>query len=432
MTRRELGRRRFLGGAAVAVALPSFESLLGRAQAQAQAARKRVVAVFAPDGMYLPEWPRQSGPLPSTLLTQPLEPVKSKVIVTNLANAAAEPPGGAGDHSCGAGASFTCLPPAKADGAGIRAGITFDQVAARHLGAQTRIPSVQFGILGGKPAGPEAGYGSLYGSTLSWAGEKEPLAPELDPRAVFDRMFSGLDPGESEAARLARQARRTSVLDYVRAEAVVLQGRLGRADAAKLDQVVTSVREIEKSLQAGPAAGCRAAAPADPGADYDAKARLVNGLIVAAFQCDVTRVASNHIARPFPDVSYKFLGISTGHHGASHYRGNAGKEASYKRICQWHMQMFADLCSKLDAVKEDAGTLLDSTFVVQASDVGDSNGHSHGDTPVVLAGGAPFKGGRAIAFPPKTPLASLYLSVLQAAGVPATRFGSDGAAPLAI
>jgi hypothetical protein len=140
-------------------------------------------------------------------------------------------------------------------------------------------------------------------------------------------------------------------------------------------------------------------------------------------------VASNHIARPFPDISYQFLGVSTGHHAASHYRGNAGKEASYKRICIWHMQMFADLCIKLAAVKEDGGTMLDNTFVVQTSDVGESNGHSHFDTPVALAGGAPFRGGRAVAYPRGTPLAGLFLSVLNAAGVPVTKFG-DGIAPL--
>jgi hypothetical protein len=431
------GRRRILGGAAVAMALPPFASLMGRrVYAQAQAARKRVVTIFAPNGMYLPQWPKTTGPLPMTPLTAPLEPIKSKVIVTNLANAAAEPPGGAGDHACGAGAAFSCVPPAKADGAGIRAGITVDQVAAAHLKQFTRVASVQLGILQGKQACAEAGYGCLYSNTLSWAGDKQPLAPVMNPAAVFDQLFAGFDPTESDAARQARQARRTSVLDYVREEAALLARKLGRSDAAKLEQVVTSVREIEKRLQPPPGAGagnkCAVGArPGDAGTDYNAKARLVNDLIVAAFQCDVTRVVSNHIAPPFPDVSYRFLGVSPGHHAASHYKGNAGKEEAYKKTCLWHMEIFADLCRKLDAVREDAGTLLDGTFIVQSSDVGDSNGHSHHDTTVVVAGGPPFKGGRSIAYPRGTPVASLFLSVLQAAGVPATKFGSDGTTPLA-
>jgi hypothetical protein len=421
-------RRRFLGGAAVALALPPFESLLGKAYGQT--ARQRVVAIFTPVGVYVPEWPKVTGPLPTTLLTAPLAPIKNKVILTNLNNAAAEPPGGAGDHSCGAGASFSCVPPAKADGAGIRAGVTVDQVAAAHLQQFTRLPSVQLGIIPGKPAGAESGYGSLYGATLSWADGKQPLAPVMDPGAVFDQMFAGLDPGASDAARLARVARRTSVLDYVRDEAAMLRGRLGRSDAAKLDQVVTSVREVERSLATTPGGSCGSGArPTDPDPDYDAKTKLVNNLIVAAFQCDVTRVASSHIARPFPDVSYKFLGVSYGHHTASHYRGNAAKEDAYKRICVWHLEMFADLCTKLQAISEDGGTMLDNTFVVQTSDVCESNSHSHIDTPVALAGGAPFKGGRAIAYPRGTPLASLYLSVLAAAGVPTATFG-DGTTPL--
>jgi hypothetical protein len=422
-------RRRWLGGAAVALAVPPFESLLGRAYAQA--ARKRVVTIFAPNGVYMPQWPRQSAPLEMTPLLAPLEPIKNKVIATNLGNAAAEPPGGAGDHACGAGAAFSCAPPAKADGADIRAGITVDQVAANHLKQFTRVPSVQLGILQGRQSCVEAGYSCLYSNTLSWANEKQPLAPVRDPGAVFDQLFAGFDPAESEAARLARVARRTSVLDYVREEAALLKGKLGRADAAKLDEVVASVRDVEKRLQAPAPGKCGLARPASPDGDFDAKARLVNDLIVAAFQCDATRVASNHIASPFPDVSYRFLGVSRGHHAASHYKGNPGKEADYQRICLWHVQMFADLCSKLNAVREDGGTMLDSTFVVQSSEVGDSNGHSHADTPVLLAGGAPFKGGRSIAYPRGTPLAGLYLAVLGAAGVPATRFGSDGTAPLA-
>jgi Protein of unknown function (DUF1552) len=431
-----VSRRRFLGGGAVAIGLPAFESLLGKAYAQTVASRKRVVTVFSPNGQYYKDWlPAQVGPLdqlPPHL--QPFAPVKSKFsVLSNLANLSGRPRGGGGDHAAGTGAAFNCVQVSKADGAGISAGITVDQVAAGHLKQFTRIPSLQLGVLPGRETSVcEAGYGCVYENTISWAGPKQPLAPVRDPLLVFNQIFAGFDPGETEAARAERVARRKSVLDYVREEARWLAGRLGRSDAHKLDQLASSVGDIEKKLQQSGAGQCGIARPASPGEDYDARGKLLNDVIVAAFQCDVTRVVSHMLAPPYPNIAYNFIQAPGGHHTCSHWH-NPQEEVYYRAICAWHNRQVADLLGKLDRVPEDGGTLLDNSFVVLTSDCGYSRTHDHANLPVLVGGGAGlFKTGRHVMFPKGTPLANLFISILNAVGVPATSFGSDGRGPLSM
>ena len=154
----------------------------------------------------------------------------------------------------------------------------------------------------------------VYENTISWADEKTALPPVRDPVLAFEQIFSGFDPAESEAKRRERVARRKSVLDYVREETIRLSGRLDRADAAKLDQLTSGIRDIEKRLQAigGPGAGCGTDKPADPGLKYDLRGKLINDIIVAALQCDVTRVISHMLAPPYPNISYGFINATAG------------------------------------------------------------------------------------------------------------------------
>jgi Protein of unknown function (DUF1552) len=428
-------RRRFLGGAAVAIALPPLPSLLGdRAYADAMASRKRVLTVFAPNGVYYPEWPKAGdGGLDGAPLLEPLAAVRGKVnVLTNLANLAGVPSDGTGDHAAGTGAAFTAVKAARADGAGIRAGVSLDQAAARHLKQFTRLASLQFGVLPGKQASVcEFGYACLYENCISWLDDTQALPPIYNPRAAFEQLFAGLDPASSAANQALRLARRKSVLDYVREETATLKGKLGRSDGLKLEQMLTGIGDLDRKLRAlssGPR--CGGEAPADPGDDLDARGKLFNDVIVAAFQCDVTRVISHILAPPFPDIGYTFLGAASGHHAASHWF-DEGQENDYRKICRWHLRQLGDLLGKLDAVPEGAGTLLDGTFVVQTSDCGYSHTHDHTNLPVVIAGGAGrWKTGRHVVYPPSTPIANLFVSVLNAVGVPTTRFGQDGTRPL--
>jgi hypothetical protein len=429
-----LSRRRFLGGAAVAIALPPFESLLGKT-ARAQATpRRRLVTVFLPIGMIMDEWtPAATGPLQLSPMTAAFEKVKQKVLIlTHLANLSGK--NRPGDHAAGTGAVFNCTRAAKGDGAAIRAGVSVDQVAAQHLRQFTPVPSLQLGVIKGRRTGVcEAGYSCVLENTISWADERTPLPPAQNPAAVFDQLFAGLDPRETAAARTARIAGKRSLLDYVRDESRLLAGKLGRSDATKLDQLLTGIGDIERQLQTSSATSCGSMtrpAPDSDTPDYKVNAQVMNALIATAFQCDVTRVVSHQIAPSYPAISYSHIGVSAGHHSLSHFH-SAGDKVLYRKCAQWHMTVIADLLEKLDAIDDGGGTLLDHTFVVQSSDIGNPQNHDHAHLPVLVGGGGGvFKMGRHVSYPVETPIANLFISVLNGLGVPATSFGADGKGPL--
>ncbi len=439
MNRFRPSRRKFLRGAGVAIGLPMFESFMPRI-AEAQVSRRRLLTLFVPNGMLMEEWtPSKVGPLELSGLAAPFEPIKRKILIlSQLANVSGKQK--PGDHASGTGAAFTCVKPAKGDGASIRAGVSMDQVAAAALKSQTRIASLQMGSIPGRKTGVcEAGYSCVYENTMSWSDEKTPMPPTHSAAALFNQMFAGFDPTENEAARTQRLARRKSVIDYVREEATLMRQSLGRADGAKLEQMLTGIREVEQRLQSGTgvSAMCgKGGKPGDGDIDYTAKCKLMNDLIVSAFQCDVTRVISHMIAPSYPAIPYNFMGVAAGHHTVSHYidgrqQGGVGYKDLYRKTQQWHVQMVLDLLMKLDAVSEGSTTLLDSVFVVQSGDVGNPRSHDHDHLAVMVAGGGGlFKMGRHLSYPAGTPIANLFISVLQGLGARATTFGSDGKGPL--
>jgi hypothetical protein len=356
--------------------------------------------------------------------------VKSKVLIlSHLANLSGK--NRPGDHAAGTGAVFNCTRAAKGDGDAIRAGISVDQVAAQKLRQYTPIPSLQLGVIKGRRTGVcEAGYSCVMENTISWADERTPLPPAQNAAAVFDQLFAGFDPRESEAARAARMAGKRSLLDYVHEEARLLSAKLGRSDAAKLDQLLTGINDIEHRLDTPTAACGSLGKPADLSEDYSANALIMNALTVTAFQCDLTRVVSNQIAPSYPAITYSHIGVNAGHHSISHFHSDNDKNL-YRKCQQWHVSVIADLIAKLDAVPEGGGTLLDHTFLVTSSDVGNSRSHDHAHLPVVVAGGGGvFKMGRHVSYPAETPIANLFISILNGLGVPATSFGADGSKPL--
>ena len=451
MTRRPLqrpSRRLFLGGAGVAVSLPAFESLrIGGRPAFAQGAggrKQRILTIFLADGALMDEWtPKQTGAnfeLPPHLT--PLAKVKSKImVVSGLSNLPGKPDNGTGDHACGTAAAFTCAVPQRGDGPKIKNGVSVDQAAAETLRQNTRISSLQLGLEDGATSGDcEFGFSCVYENCISWANEKQALPKTVSPGQAFDQVFAGFDPTASAKVKADRLARKASVLDYVRGEATSLSAKLGATDRAKLDQMLSAVRDLEKQIQSDSTMGANPApaACASPGMrpvggvgiDLPTRAMMMNGLITTAFQCDVTRVVSHMLGHAYPSRPYSFLGVNAKHHDVSHYFDDAAKD-EYRRIVAWNMGVVADLLNRLDAIPDgDGATVLDNTMVILTSDCGESRTHDHTHLPMLLAGGAGvFKMGRHVAAPGKT-VSSLFISVLNALGVPATTFGADGKAPL--
>ena len=250
-------RRTFLRGVGTAIALPLLDVMSPAAsvavETQAKTAPLRSAFFYVPNGVNMEHWkPKAEGSefeLPEILA--PLEKVRGDVnILTGWAHDKAKANGdGAGDHARSAAAFLTGCQPRKTDGADIKAGISIDQFAARGIGQHTKFASLELGCERGRQAGNcDSGYSCAYSSNISWRGEATPMAKEIDPRLVFERLFS-VGSATDVAGSVARRNRyRKSILDFVRDDAKRIKRKMGAKDRKKLDEYLTGVREIEQRI----------------------------------------------------------------------------------------------------------------------------------------------------------------------------------------
>jgi hypothetical protein len=436
-TPRRISRRAVLRGAGAAVALPLLEAMTpGRGYAAVAKPPLRLAFLYVPNGVHMPDWtPKEAGAgfaLPPVL--EPLSAVKDDLLVLSgltLDPARAHGDGG-GDHARAMASFLTGRHPRKTDGADLRAGISVDQVAAREVGRSTRFPSLEIGCEGGKNGGEcDHGYSCAYQSNLSWRGESTPVAKEINPRLVFDRLFGGPPGGDGDKARARRERLRKSVLDHVTEDARRLAAVLGASDRRKLDEYLTSVREVEQRVnRAAPAVDVgRARYPRPLGipADYREHLRLMGDLLALAFRSDLTRVATFVFANDGSNRSYRPIGIPDGHHDLSHHGGDEAKRAKVREINRFHAAQLAYLLERLKSIPEGDGTLLDHSIIAYGSGISDGNAHSHDDLPILLAGKGcgTIKTGRHLRYPRETPLTNLYLSMLDRIGAPLGSFGDS-------
>jgi hypothetical protein len=436
-----VSRRRVLQGLGVAISLPWLESM-GPVKAWAdtsdatKVAPNRMAFVYVPNGKNMADWtPQNVGSdfeLPTILKS--LEPVRDQVMVlTGLtADKARDHGDGGGDHARALSAFLTGAQPRKTDGTDIRAGISVDQIAAARLGAQTRLPSIEIGCEHGGMAGNcDSGYSCVYSSTMSWRSATQPLPKEVNPKLVFERLFAEAP----NAAQAQRDARRKSILDFVREDAGDLNGRLGRSDIRKLDEYFSAIRDIEMRIERAeklpPVARPEIAVPDTAPADYQEHIRLMCDLMVLAFQADVTRVMTLVLANEGSNKPYPFINVPEGHHDLSHHGNNAAKKEKIRQINQFHVEQLSYLLQKLKNTPEGGGTLLDHVMIAYGSGNSDGNAHNHEDLPVLLAGGGcgTLKSGRHIRYPQETPLNNLWLSMLNRMDLNVDPFG-DGTGEL--
>ncbi len=430
-------RRRFLGGAAGLVALPWLESVAPRVAAAHAASPKRLIAFYVPNGIRMDAWtPTTTGTdYALTPILSPLESIRQKVLVlSGLANAPAHPDG-PGDHAAGTAGFLTCRHVVKTDGAGVRNGISVDQVAAQSVGRATRIASLQYGIDSGSGVGNcDSGYSCSYVRNISWASESQPLPKITSPEAAFSSLFDGADRKLSAVQRARRRQERSSVLDYVRAEAQGLSGAVSASDRLKLDEYLTGVRELERRVQGADSFVC--VAPQEPPADlpYPDHVRLMLDLTVLALKCDATRIASFMLGNGGSTRSYEFLGVHGGHHDISHHQKRTENLDKLQIIDTWEVAQFAYLLRQLDNIQEADGTLLDHSAVFFSSEIEDGDTHSHYNLPVLVGGGlgGALPTGTHLRTPYNAPLGGLFLTLLAGMGAPAAHFGDDGTGPLAL
>jgi hypothetical protein len=439
MLRESISRRTALKGIGVAVGLPFLEAMEPSlwAAGPVRSVPRRMAFLYVPNGIHMPDWtPTTQGAgftMPRTL--ESLTPFRNELLVmSGLTCDKARPNGdGPGDHARAMSAFLTGQQARKTHGADIRAGISVDQQAAQRVGRVTRFPSLELGCEAGGQAGNcDSGYSCAYSNNLSWRSEGTPNPKEINPRLVFDRLFGGTaGPAADPASRLRAQYNR-SILDFVREDAQNLRGRLGAADLRRLDEYLTSIREIERRIQGtppgpGPAVSRGVPRPSGVPSNYRDHIRLMADLLVLAFQADLTRIGTFVYANEGSNRNYRLISVPEGHHDLSHHGNNRDKQAKLGQINRFHIEQFAYLLNKLKSVREGDGTLLDHCMILYGSGNSDGNAHNHDELPILLAGKASgsLRSGRHLRFARNTPLCNLYLEMLDRMGCPAQRFGDS-------
>ena len=440
LTGKHLARRNFLRGVGTAIALPFLDAMTPAFGAAARTSSKsptRMLFAYVPNGIIMKDWtPAAEGALgefPRVL--EPAKHLKDDILVISglTQNGGRALGDGPGDHARAAASFLTGAHPKKTAGADIFNGVSVDQVAAQRIGAATRFASLEIGLEDGRQVGNcDSGYSCAYSNSISWRTPNTPLPPEINPRNVFERLFGGIDPSESLESRAKRQRYRKSILDGVAEDTQKLKGELGAADNRKLDEYLFAIREIEKRIDmteksAGAFEIPQMDLPAGIPVDFVEHARLMFDLQILAMRADLTRVITFMMAREGSNRSYREIGVSEAHHGMTHHKGDPVLIDKIARVNRFHMEQFAWFLTKLKATPDGDGSLLDHSMVMYGSGISDGNRHLHHDLPCLLAGkgAAGFKFGRHVRYPENTPMANLFLTMLDRMGVKSDTLG-DG------
>jgi hypothetical protein len=434
ITRKALSRRTFLRGAGTTLALPLLDAMIPSMTALAKTPAaperlRRLGYVYIPMGCDGSRWTPPGGARLDELsfILNPLDPVKQHVtVLSNLELRNAYP----GTHATSNSAFLSAARAKLTESADYYLGTTADQLAAKQLGRDTPLPSLELSMDLMTLAGQcDNGYACVYHNCLSWSSPTTPLPSEAHPRIVFERLFGD---GATTAERRASLKSQASLLDSVREEFAQLNKQLGPADRVRVSQYLDSIREVERRIQRAEA---NAAAnksrdverPVGVPVSYADHARLMFDLQVLAFQADVTRVITFQLARETSNRTYPEIGVSDPHHPLTHHGNDPKKIEKVARINRFHVSLFAEFLAKLRDTREGSGTLLDHSLLLYGSGMGNPNRHDHDNLPILVAGGAAgrMKGGRHLRFAKATPLANLHLTLLDKVGVRRDSFGDS-------
>jgi hypothetical protein len=437
-TKRHIPRRAVLRGAGAVLGLPLLDGMIPALTAlQRTAARPpvRMGVVYVPNGMMMPHWtPAGEGrAFELSRILAPLAAVKDQVtVVSGLCDQSAEPVGGggAGPHARASGTFLTGVHIRKTEGADIQAGISMDQIAAKVLGQETQLASLELALESVEILGAcDAGYSCAYTNTISWRSPTTPMPMENDPRALFERLFGANDTTDP-AARGARAKLDRSLLDAVTDKVADLERALGPRDRLKLAEYLDAVRDVERRIQKAeeqsrqelPSLDKPAAIP--PG--YADHARLMFELLALAYQTDLTRVSTFMMAKEISGRAYPEIGVPDSHHPISHHQNDPDKLQKLAKINTFHVAQFAQFAERLRAIPDGDGTLLDHSMLLYGAAISDSNTHFYDNLPLVLVGGGGgITGHRHIRYQGDPPVTNLYVSMLEKIGVPVDKLGDS-------
>ncbi len=428
-----LSRRTLLRGTGVAIGLPLLDAMIPAMTAQAltpaaPSQLRRLGYVYIPMGFNPAPWIPQGDTLdtlPPTL--QSLESIKKQVtVITGMDLQNAYP----GSHATSNSAFLSAVQAKRTESSDYFLGTTVDQIAARQIGQQTQLPSLELSMdLLSMVGQCDNGYACVYQNNLSWSSPTTPLPSEAHPRVVFETLFG---EGGSPVERRTALEQRASLLDSVTTEMQRLKLKLGASDRNKVDAYMDSIREVERRIQLAEASVTDNPLPdldrpSGVPASYADHAKLMFDLQLLAFQGDITRVVTFQLARETSNRTYPEIGVPEPHHPITHHGKNPEKLAKVAKINQFHVSLFAEFLQKLQDTPEAGGSLLDHTLYLYGSGMGDSDAHDHTNLPILVAGGAAGKmrGGRHIKYDTPVPLANLHLTLLNKVGVPLETFADS-------
>jgi hypothetical protein len=423
ITKKSLPRRTFLRGVGAAIALPLLDAMVPAATALAQTPARpvrRFGAVYIPMGAIMSLWtPETTGSdFAFTPILKPIERFRDHlVVVSGTGNTV-----GDGGHAPGPNCFLSGVPGKMTEQADIELGVTLDQVLAEQIGQTTTFPSLELATedFTGYVGACDNAWACAYLNTFSWSGKTTPLPMEINPRAVFERLFGG---GGTPEERLERVRVGRSILDAIIPDAANLQQRLGAEDRVKMAGYLNDLREIERRLQRAEqnidVNDETATAPVGVPTDFAEHVGLMFDLLTMAFRIDATRVFTFMMARELSQRTYPELDCLDPHHAMSHHRNQPDLIARNARLQTYHYSLFGTFLDRLKTTPDGDGSLLDHSLIMYGSGMNDSNLHTHYEVPIVIAGsqGGTVKGNRHLNYPKLTPIANLLVSLGQKCGL---------------
>ena len=429
-----LSRRTILRGAGASLALPWLEAMMpARASAATAAAPVRMAILYMANGtredMWTPDGNGRDFQLSPTL--SPLEDLKDRLIIpTNLWNQSAK---GSEGHYIKTAGFLTSTTVTKTLGVDLNCnGVSMDQLAAQAVGQKTPVPSLELGIAPVTTGvDTNVGYTRVYGSHIAWSGPTSPVAKELNPRMVYERLLRSTKPQVSTAKD------DLLLLDEVRDDAKALREKLGQADRIRLDEYLSVVRSLEervgrvklKQNKWTPRAPFPVELPPEePPKVFAEHVKLMLDMMALSFQTDTTRIATFMFGNAVSGQNMSFIDtVSGGHHNISHHMNDKDKLRQYQLIGKWHVEQYGYLLRKLKSMQEGDSNVLDNSMILFGAGLRDGNKHDPHNLPLVLAGraGGRLATGQHLMYDKDTPLSNLWVSMLHAFGTPVERFADS-------
>ena len=430
ITKKYLNRRTVLRGAGAMIALPLLDAMIPAGTALANTAAKPLVKlgfVYFPHGAIMEKWtPEKEGAdFDLTPILEPLKPFQKQLtIISGLGN---HPGESQAVHAIVPATWLSCTHPKQ--GQDPNMAVTADQIAAKYIGQDTPLPSLE--IATEAPGGGGAcdrDYGCNYSGTIAYRTATTPLPMEYNPRKLFQRLFGRGDSPEERKELVEEQA---SILDMVQEDASALQRTLGVRDRAMLNDYLDTVRELERRVQKTQAQDLSHLklpnVPVGNPDSFDQTMNLMYDMAALAYQANLTRIMNMMVAAEVSGRTYNNIGVPDAFHAVSHHANDPVKKDKLVKIQNYHTKVLAKFLDKLSKTPDGDGSLLDHSIILYGSNMSNSDRHNQFPLPTAFIGGGcgKVKGGQHLRYPDHTPLANALLTMLDRAGVPVDKVGDS-------